>query len=145
MEKPRHPYILGRAPPQIHVRRPQNTPPFGFAALWKRYREVSQTNHVMTSVESVADESASDSDRIQQEVGDQAEQVQSSRDQPANDPVFDTEVRPQLPLRQGRRIYRQRCLYRSLFFDHQKPAFSIGVTFPFAFDFVFARSNGSIV
>jgi class 3 adenylate cyclase len=41
---------------------------------------VPQANHVMASVELVADEAASDSDRIQQEVGDQAEQVQSSRE-----------------------------------------------------------------
>jgi hypothetical protein len=84
--------------------------PLGRAALGKRNREVSQANHVMASVELVADEPASDSDRIQQEVGDQAEQVQSSRDQPEDDPVFDTEMEPRLPVRPCWLICRQMAL-----------------------------------
>src|ERR1700682_1864857 len=43
----------------------------------------------------------------------------------------------------GRLMCRQRRLYRSLILDHEEPTFPIGVTLPFAFDFLFARSNGS--
>src|SRR5712675_2626800 len=75
IKKSAEPDVLRRGPAQILVRRKQALPALGISALGKRYFEIAYPDPRVTLVEMKGEPSAGDSERIQDEVGKDAQRM----------------------------------------------------------------------
>src|SRR5258708_20014427 len=91
MKETCQPDVLGATPAEIYVRLAQNSPAFTFAAFGKRNLEVAHPDSRVAAVQMIAEPSSRNAERIQNEVRQDAQRVNSAAHHPENHPI----LRPQ--------------------------------------------------
>ena len=76
VEKPAHPDVFGSGAAEIDIRGAQDSLALVERAIGKRERKVLEPDLHVPPIEQIGDEPARDSDRIEDEVGNQTERVQ---------------------------------------------------------------------
>src|SRR5260370_19153701 len=91
MKETCQPDVLGATPAEIYVRLAQNSPAFSFAAFGKRNVEVAHPDSRVAAVQMIAEPSSRNAERIQNEVRQDAQRVNSAAQHPENHPILRAE------------------------------------------------------
>src|SRR5713101_1533072 len=88
VEESAQPNVLSARPAKIYVRRAQDALSLGGALFGECDLEIADSDFPVTAVEAMKDQTARDSQFVQDEVGQQAERMQETNEHPENDPIL---------------------------------------------------------
>jgi hypothetical protein len=91
IEKSAHADVLGGGAAKIFVRGAQDTAALGLSFFRKRNLEILHPDFHVTPIESIEHQGASDAERIQHGVGQQADRVQRAQQHPIDHAILEAE------------------------------------------------------
>src|SRR5271156_1056877 len=92
VEESAQPNVLGAAAAEVDVRGAQDAHPLGGAFLGECDLEIADPDFPVPLVEAMEDQTAGDSQFVQDEVGQEAERVQRNYQHPEDEPVLEAEL-----------------------------------------------------
>src|SRR5260370_17110346 len=94
MENPGQAYVFGRPAAQVDIGGAQDALAFALTAFGKRDRQIYHPDRDVAAVKPVADKTAEHPERIQNEIGQQAERVDPGAHQLKQQPVLAAQLEP---------------------------------------------------